>query len=285
MIKITCPLCRGKNHQQLYKKDGFWIVECLKCGLIFVNPRLEVTKIRRHYDKTYYQSKDSLDKTRYFDYNFRYLKSHEKKRFRDLFENLEKFLPAKGRWLDVGAATGFLVLGAQKNGWQAEGVEISKWAAEYAQKKLKVKMFHGDLFEAKFKNNSFDAVTMLDILEHLEDPIKELKETHRILKKGGIIYIETINFDNFITKNLVRNNYKHMVPAYHLIYFGRPQLRQFLKKAKFQVLKEVVTSTSVGDYEYEGLGMYWQYLKILLNPQEKTNFAFNDVIKIYAEKV
>jgi len=148
-----------------------------------------------------------------------------------------------------------------------------------------VKIFPGDIFGANFKNDSFEVVTMLDILEHLEDPVKELKEANRILKKGGVLYIETINFDNFITKNLISNNYKHMVPAYHLIYFGRRQLRQFLEKAKFKVLKEILTSTSVGDYEYEGLGMYWQYLKLILNPQKETNFAFNDSIKIYAQKV
>lgn len=285
MIKISCPLCRKKNHKRLYQKDGFWIVECKSCGLVFVNPRLELKKIRNHYDKNYFQSEDSTDKTRYFDYNFRYLKSHEKKRFRSIFENLAKFLLEKGKLLDIGAATGFLVKEAEKNGWQAEGLEISKWAASWAQKNLKVKIFSGDIFQAKFKSESFDVVTMLDILEHLEDPIKELKEAHRILKKGGILYIETINFDHFITKHLIGKNYKHIVPAFHLIYFGRRQLREFLKKAGFKIVKEIITSTSVGDYEYEGLNMYWQYAKLLLNPEGKTNFAFLDTIKIYAQKI
>lgn len=284
MIKIACPLCRGKNHQKLYQKDGFGIVECENCGLVFVNPRLSVTEIRNHYNKKYYQSNDPSDKTRYTDYNFRYLKSHEKKRFESIFKNLDQFAPKKGRFLDVGAATGFLVLEANKKGWQAEGVEISKWAADYAKKTLKVKMFQGDMFRAKFENESFDAVTMLDILEHLESPIKELKEVHRILKKGGVIYIETINFDHFITKHLIGRNYKHLVPAFHLIYFGRKQLRQFLEKSGFKILKEELTSSSVGDYEYEGIGMYWQYLKLLLNPEGKTNFALNDTIKIFAQK-
>ena len=284
MIKIDCPLCRGKNHQKLYQKDSFWIVECRSCGLVFVNPRLAASEIRKHYDRKYYKSDNPSDKTRYIDYNFRYLKSHEKKRFQDIFKYLEKFLPQKGRLLDLGAATGFLVQEANKRGWQAEGVEISKWAADYGKKNLKVKIFPGDLFEARFNKETFEAITMLDILEHLEDPSKVLEEAHRILKKGGVIYIETINFDNFITRYLIKNNYKHMVPAYHLIYFGRRQLGQFLKKAKLQVLKEVLTSTSVGDYEYEGIGMYWQYLKIILNPQGKTNFALNDAIKIYTRK-
>lgn len=285
MIKISCPLCQRKDHKRLYQKDGFWIVECRECGLVFVNPRLTLSEIRHHYDKSYYQSKDPNDRTRYFDYNYRYLKSHEKKRFKDVFDNLAKFLDKKGRLLDIGAATGFLVSEANKNGWQAEGVEISKWAASWARNNLKVKMHTGDVFAAKFKSESFEAVTMLDILEHLEDPIKELKEVHRILKKGGILYIETINFDHFITKHLVGKNYKHIVPAFHLIYFGRKQLREFLKKAGFKIVKEILTSTSVGDYEYKGLNMYWRYVKLLLNPEGKTNFAFLDTIKIYAQKI
>lgn len=285
MIKIACPLCRGKNHQKLYQKDGFWLVECQDCGLVFVNPRLTVSKLRKHYDKQYYKSDNPSDKTRYTDYNYRYLKSHEKKRFQDVFKNLAKFLPKKGSLLDVGAATGFLVQEANKRGWQGEGVEISQWAALWARKNLKVKIFSGDLFEGGFDNQSFDAITLLDVLEHLENPIKELKEAYRILKKGGVIYIETINFDNFITRHVIGKNYKHMVPAYHLIYFGRRQIREFLRKANFKILKENLTSSSVGDYEYEGMRMYWQYCKLLLHPQEKTNFALNDVIKIYAKKI
>lgn len=285
MIRIACPLCRSRTHRNLYQKDGLWIVECKNCQLVFVNPRLSVKEIRDHYDEQYYNSHNPTDKTRYTDYNFRYLKSHEKKRFDHLFKNLNLFLDKKGQLLDVGAATGFLVLEANKKGYQAEGVEISKWAADYGKKKLKVKIFHGDIFKSNFKKESFDVVTILDVLEHLEDPIKELKEAWRILKPGGIVYIETINFDNFISKNLIGKNYKHMVPAYHLIYFGRKQLKEFLQKANFKVLKETLTSSSVGDYEYEGLLMYWQYLKLILNPQGKTNFALNDTIKIFAKKI
>ncbi len=256
MIKIKCPLCQGKNHQKLYRKDGFGIVECLDCNLVFVNPRLSVSEIRGHYNKKYYQSNDPTDKTRYTDYNFRYLKDKEKIRFESIFKNLEEFLPEKGRFLDVGAATGFLVLEANKKGWQAEGVEISKWATDYGKNKLKIQIHYGDIFKAKFKPESFSVVTMLDILEHLEDPLKELKEAYRTLKRGGIIYVETINFDNFVTKRIIGKKYKHMVPAFHLIYFGRCQLREFLIKANFTILKEDLTSTSVDDYEYECFEMY-----------------------------
>ena len=61
--------------------------------------------------------------------------------------------------------------------------------------------------------------------------------------------------------------------------------QKLYQKGGFKILKEGLTSSSVGDYEYEGAGMYWQYLKLLLNPEGKTNFALNDTIKIFARKV
>ncbi|MEK7142933.1 MAG: class I SAM-dependent methyltransferase [Patescibacteria group bacterium] len=288
MIKIDCPLCSGHSFQDRYHKDNMTVVECNNCGLIFTNPQPGQRELFKHYNKNYYfcPNKDPKDNSRYFDYNTRYLKGNERQRFTGIFEKLAKFKPQGGRLLDVGTASGFFIEEANKRGWQAEGVEVSKWAVEYGRKNLKVKIFQGELSQAKFKSNTFEVVTFLDVLEHFQNPLAELKEASRILKKNGLIYIETINFDNFITHYLIGKKYKYMVPKFHLFYFGRRQLRQLLDKADFKILNEQLTSSSVGDYEYEGLSMYWAYLKKIFTSfgQKETNFAFKDLIKIYGQK-
>jgi len=263
------------------------VIKCESCGLIFTNPQLTQKDLTSHYDKNYYYSpqKDPKDNTRYFDYNARYLKGKEKKRFIEIFENLKKLGLRTGKLLDVGCACGFFIEEANKKGWQAEGVEISKWAALWGKKNLRVKIFNGELRQAKFRSADFDVVTFLDSFEHFRNPLIELKEAARILKKGGLVYVETINFDNPITRHLIGQKYVHMVPRLHLYYFGRKQIKNMLQKTGFQIMQMSLRSSSVGDYEYSGLGMYAKYLSLLLNPPKGyRNFALNDVINIYARK-
>lgn len=287
MIKIACPLCRGKDFMNLFFKDGMSVVQCRNCGLIFTNPQLDQKELTAHYDKNYYCSpkKDPDDRSRYFDYNQRYLKGKEKDRFINIFQKLSQFYPKKGKLIDVGAATGFFVNEAQKDGWEASGVEVSKWACDWGRKNLKVKLYNGDLRAQKLSPQGFDCVTMLDFLEHVKNPLLELKEANRILKKDGILYIETINFDNFITRYLIGSKYVHMVPKFHLYYFGRQQLKTLLNKTGFRMIELSLRSSSIGDYKYSGFGMYLAYLKHLTNFKKGKNLAFNDLIKIYAKKI
>lgn len=288
MIKIVCPLCQGKDFSPLFIKDRMNVVQCRKCGLIFTNPQPDQKELTAHYDRSYYYSpkKDVNDRSRYFDYNQRYLGGKEKKRFKNIFEKLSKIYPDKGKLLDVGAATGFFVKEAIKKGWKAEGVEISKWACDWGKKNLKVKLLNGDLKSQKLPSESYDCVTMLDFLEHVKNPLTELKEVCRILKKDGLVYIETINFDNLITRYLIGRNYVHMVPRLHLYYFGRKQIKKMLQKTGFQIVQTSFRSSSVGDYEYHSLGMYVKYLALLFNhPKGHRNFALNDVINVYAQKI
>lgn len=285
MVEIDCPLCEIKKFKKLYYKDGMNVVECRNCGLIFTNPQLSQKELTSHYDKSLFCSHDPKDNTRYFDYNARYLEGKEKMRFWGIFEKLDRYYPKKGRLIDVGSATGFFIDEANKRGWQAEGVEISKWAANWGRKNLKVKIFTGDLRGANFKKQSFDVVAMLDFLEHVKNPFDELKEAARVIKEEGIIYVETINFDNWITRYLIGQKHRYMFPKWHLYFFGRRQLIKLLEKADFEILEYSLCSSSVGDYEYYGWKMYWQYLKLLINPPKgHNNYAFNDMIKIYARK-
>jgi len=263
------------------------VVKCKNCGLIFTNPQPSQEDLTAHYDRNYYYApnKDPKDNTRYFDYNARYLKGKEKMRFIEIFENLKKLGFRKGKLLDVGCASGFFVSEATRKGWDARGVEVSKWATDWGKKHLKVKIEIGEFEKIKLSQNAFDVVTMLDVLEHFQNPQEVLTKSAKILKKDGIIYVETINFDNWITRYLIGQKYVHMVPKFHLYYFGRKQLKQLLEKAGFKILDSSLWSSSVGDREHFGLDMYWQYLKLLINPPKgHQNFALNDLVKIYAQK-
>ncbi len=289
MITVLCPICEKKNFQLRYSKDGFRIVKCRDCGLILVNPRLNQGEITKRYNKNYYIRPKNPPKSLlgYDNYPERFISGKEKLKNQLILQKIADFKPQPGRLLDVGAATGFFVRDAQKSGWQVEGVEISSWASKYGQQKLKVKIKQGQLKEQKYPRSSFDAVTMTDFLEHVQNPNQEIKEAHRILKPKGILYLETLNFAGWFNQKIIGKNYVHMAPSLHLTYFGQKQLVRLLTKNSFKILLIEVTSSSVGDFEYEGLRMYLQYLKLILKKiagREVKNWAFRDMIKIIAQK-
>src|SRR5262249_30013694 len=91
---------------------------------------------------------------------------------------------AKGRLLDIGAATGSFVAMANADGWDAEGLEISPAAVE-AGKKKGLRMTQGVLTHDSYAEASFDAVTFFDVLEHVPDPNVFLADVRRILKSDG----------------------------------------------------------------------------------------------------
>lgn len=291
MIEINCSLCQMNNYKILYRKDGFNVVKCQNCGLIFVNPRLKQSQLTSNYTKGYYKKPVQRSKEKhqgYDDYNQRYLKGKERTRSQLILDKIAFYKNPPGKLLDVGAATGFFIKDALKKGWQAEGVEISAWAVKYAREKLKIKIFQGELREKKYPYNTFSVVTMNDFLEHVHDPLAELREAHRILKKEGILYVETLNFDGFINTKLIGEKYYLIAPKFHLTYFARRQLLQMLRLSGFKILKVELVSSSVGDFEYEGIRMYLKYFQLIifniLGIKKVKNWAFKDIIKIIAQK-
>jgi len=78
------------------------------------------------------------------------------------------------------------------------GIDQSDLAIEFLKKKLpKANLEQGDIFSLKFNDDTFDYVLMMEVIEHLEDPLKVLKEVERVLKPNGELIISFPNYINF----------------------------------------------------------------------------------------
>jgi 2-polyprenyl-3-methyl-5-hydroxy-6-metoxy-1,4-benzoquinol methylase len=96
------------------------------------------------------------------------------------------------RLLDVGCSSGALMLSARRYGIDVEGVEPAHRAALAAQA-VGFKVFPGTLAEASIPSSSFQAVTLMEVIEHLSKPGEVLREIWRILEPNGILVIGTGN--------------------------------------------------------------------------------------------
>jgi Glycosyltransferases involved in cell wall biogenesis len=166
-----------------------------------------------------------------------YVEEEEGRRLsaRSILEILKK-LKKRGKLLDVGCATGFLLDEARKAGWEVSGVELSEWAVGYAKKTLHIdNIFNGLFRDAGYPDNYFDAVVMKDSIEHLADPMSTLAEIRRTLKADGIICVNTPNIDSLLGRILKAGWWG--VKQSHLYYFSRKTLHAMLESAGFAPIK------------------------------------------------
>lgn len=100
--------------------------------------------------------------------------------------------PAAIRLLDVGCSSGAFLHTACRLGYRAEGVEPSADAAQTARA-AGLSVFTGYLEQARFADATFDAITLIEIVEHLRDALGLMRECARILKPGGVVLVTTPN--------------------------------------------------------------------------------------------
>lgn len=114
------------------------------------------------------------------------------RRLRCALRLLGRLSPPPPRLLDVGCSSGALLAVAAKLGFSPSGVEIASKAAETARR-AGFEVFCGLLYDACYEDETFDVITAFELIEHLSDPFLLLSECHRILKKDGVLIINTPN--------------------------------------------------------------------------------------------
>jgi len=198
------------------------IAQCRQCGLVYTNPRLDCHDIL----DTYQAVEDPL-----------YLEEREGRvlTFEHHLKPLERIAgtPDNRPLIDVGCYTGVFVEIAARHGWDAWGVEPSRWAVERAQERG-LRVVQGTLDTADLPEAYFDVVTMWDVIEHIVDPRGTLQQAHRLLKPGGLVVVHTIDIDSLFAR-LMGARWPWLMEM-HIYYFSRRTLRAMLEECGFQVL-------------------------------------------------
>jgi SAM-dependent methyltransferase len=129
-------------------------------------------------------------------------------------------------------------------GWAVEGLEISAYAARYAAKTFDLKVSVGDVESAMYPPDSFDAVFMGDVLEHLRDPLGSLGVIHTWVKPEGLLLAAVPSTVNLLSSRIgmrlygMQRRFKTLrIPPYHLFEFSPRTLRAVLRQSGFRVLE------------------------------------------------
>lgn len=168
-------------------------------------------------------------------------------------EQIKKFAGSlKKKVLDLGCGNGRIgVLFVENN--EVFGIDISELAVSEAKKKG-IKAQVGDLScGLPFINESFDVVLLIDILEHVFDPMFLLREACRVLKKGGMMLCAIPNAANFINRSyfLVTGDFKDYTARFNLMYPTYPfteHIRIFYPKLMEKMLSGCNLKICSSDY-------------------------------------
>jgi SAM-dependent methyltransferase len=213
----ACPACgRITSHRFLYSKNGCDIVQCRDCGL--------GRAVATNFNPTTYYTSDYFSGGRADGYAD-YLQSEPvlRREFARIVADLRRYI-AGGSLLEIGCAYGFFLQEARRY-FDVSGIEIAADAAAHArQSGLRVATGVAD--EATLDQfGSLDAIVMLDVLEHLPQPLDTLNLCARRLNPGGVMLLTTGDFGSPFAR-LAGSRWRLMTPPQHLWFFTPESIRR-----------------------------------------------------------
>jgi len=217
----ACVACDSSKARSLGIKNEFEVVSCLECDSVY-------TPYSPWYSSAFF-------------YTGFYLNADElappafvNTRLEEITAEFSSYRQ-NNRLLDIGCGAGNLLQAARKNGWNAQGLDVSAGAVKHVRG-LGFEVFEGELLDAGFPSEHFDVVTAAELLEHLFDPQPLLHEVARILRPGGLFWTTTPHARG-LSGRLLGLKWSCVWPPEHLQLFSVRGLTKLLRNAGFRQLR------------------------------------------------
>ena len=245
---LECPLCnfglrsskgfRGPKTHSIARSftttkklaeelDKIQVYECRQCGLLYCDPvpvyDQRATSII--YDEEYCNRHRTITEVESsINSSVDWLVELNSK-IRSVTQQPKEFL-------DVGAGLGFMMSAARKLGWHATGIDLSETVCNYALEITGETVLPYSVFDDRLEEGKFDIISLMGILEHVNDPRAFFTRVLSLLKKGGCVYLDVPNEKALVMR--IGNRLKpsgqtiHLSPCadpFHLVGFSPKTIR------------------------------------------------------------
>jgi SAM-dependent methyltransferase len=219
---VACAVCRGTDAVHLFDKDGFAIVRCRGCGLVYVNPRLKPSALAALYEG------QEISPAAYYVRTER----QDELSFAQRLALIERFR-APGTLLDLGCGPGTFSAVARARGWRPVGLDINPQSVAHCRERGLEAIC--DVFPSPaLAGRRFDVVVMNDFLEHMPDPGAALEAARDLLADDGILFLTTPDVGSLMAR-LTRSRWLHLKPNEHLVYFDRRTIDRVLTRTGYRI--------------------------------------------------
>lgn len=220
-----CNLCGQSDALQfLYVRRGYRIVRCRSCSLRYVDQVPSRSEL------------DAIYSAEFFTVGGKFTAPTSGPQRVNAMERIKRLQELPGvrrdRWLDVGCATGDFILAAAPVVSEIRGIEISAYAAGQARARGVSNVVVGDFLEADVGGEQFDLLSMWDVIEHVPDPLANVRKAFDLLKPGGYLVISTGDVASRVAR--LSGRFWHlMIPPKHLYFFSQTTIRRMLVACGF----------------------------------------------------
>jgi len=201
-VEVACVLCGCGEAEIRYRLGDVRVQRCVQCGLVALQPRFPEGDVESVYE-AHVGGRTAVGAGA--GEKGGCLKGMERRPIRPVGEarvnrrrlGVMESLTRGRDLLDVGAAAGLFLLDAKARGWRVRGIEVSAPAVALAESRG-LRMERGTLRDARLEHDALDAVTMWNVIEHLHDPVRDLRKVRRSLRARGVLAVSTPNYDSVI---------------------------------------------------------------------------------------
>ena len=223
---VNCYNCKSNSHSPYDKENGYNLVKCNNCGLLYVNPRPSEDQISAE-AKTGLHSGDAI-----FDKTISYNEKKIPKYIRILQDFYTPEELKEKKWLDIGCGHGEFI--EALNSFAGKGISIS--GIEPNRKKVESARSRGLNVKEETEispDKKYNIISTLNVFSHLPNPIETLAEWSLALDKDGEIFIETGHSSHLPSKH---HNKPYDLPD-HLSFANKEIVISILERIGFEILQ------------------------------------------------
>ncbi|MFH1641373.1 MAG: class I SAM-dependent methyltransferase [Nanoarchaeota archaeon] len=234
--KVSCAICNSRNFEQLSEKERFGIplsvVICKICGLVQTNPRMSKEAYNNFYNNEYKILFDKIHGSDELYYRI------IKKRARCIYSYIQDYLKTeiKNKFVvEIGTGVGGILSYFKEKGNEVYGVDLTQRCVHFCKKKgLNVEL--GSTEKLGKLKKSPDILIYSHILEHIPEPLEELRKIKNLAKDGCLIFIAVPGIKNlYNTHEMNFLRYLELPHVYH--YTKETLINLFHKEGGYKIIK------------------------------------------------
>lgn len=232
-MKYACSFCQGRIKRPIIvgAREGnrsYDVYMCNTCQIGITTPILSREERSGLYAAGAYRAVTGKRFHFIVEYLIYLARLHRKRR-------ITKY-KQMGRILDIGCGRGLFLSIMKMHGWEVAGTERDEETAKHASVEHDIQVMAGDVCRSGFEDEHFDVITLIHVLEHMDDPERMIRECNRLLKNGGMLVVAVPNLSS-LQASFGGKDWFHLDPPYHVHHFTEQGLLRVLDRESFTIRK------------------------------------------------